>query len=265
MLNAAPFLGEALESVLAQTTTDTWELILVDDGSEDGSLAVAQRFRQRFGERLLVLGHPGGANRGTSASRNLALAHARGRTTAFLDADDVWLPHMLEEQLALLQQHPTAAMVYANAERTWEMDKACAGQNGPLGVNELPALLPSGVQPGLLPPPAALQWFLEEEALAPCTCTVLLRTAVLRALGGFEECFQGLYDDQALYAKVMLTHPVAVSTHCVARYRRHYTSCCAKVWHNKPAQDHARRHFRDWLKGYTASLPEVQCHTLTAV
>src|ERR1700676_3510370 len=90
-LNEDRFLAEAIESVRAQTYAN-WELILVDDHSTDRSTAtsldaVAHHPRIRYVE------HPGHANRGMSASRNLGLVQARGQYGGFLDAEDVWLPH----------------------------------------------------------------------------------------------------------------------------------------------------------------------------
>src|SRR3954470_21840332 len=73
--NAEPFLKEAIDSVFAQTFTD-WELLLVDDGSTDASRLTAQRARARARDRVRILAHPGGANRGVPASRNVGMRHA---------------------------------------------------------------------------------------------------------------------------------------------------------------------------------------------
>src|SRR5437773_1814225 len=109
--NADRFLKEAIESVFAQTYR-AWELLLVDDGSNDGSTAIARSYAERDSQHVRYLEHPGHVNRGMSASRNLGIHHAQGQYIAFLDADDVWLPHILEEQVAILESHPTAVMVY---------------------------------------------------------------------------------------------------------------------------------------------------------
>src|SRR5690348_3334121 len=85
--NAEPFLAEAVASVVAQSYPD-WELLLVDDGSTDGSTALAQQIVVRDPQRMRYLEHPGHANRGMSATRNLGIAQARGTYLAFLDADD---------------------------------------------------------------------------------------------------------------------------------------------------------------------------------
>src|SRR5262245_60211168 len=104
-LDALPFLDEAIESVRAQTC-DEWELLLVDDGSTDGSTAVALRHAERDPGRIRYLEHPGHENHGMSASRNLGVSHARGQYVGFLDADDVWLPRKLEQQTAILDGRP---------------------------------------------------------------------------------------------------------------------------------------------------------------
>src|SRR5919202_6017246 len=113
--NAAPFLGEAVESVFAQTYDD-WELLLVDDGAADGSSGIARSYAEQDSARVRYLQHEGGTNRGMSASRNLGLAQARGSHVAFLDGDDVWLETKLEEQLAMLAAAPEAAMVFGTIE-----------------------------------------------------------------------------------------------------------------------------------------------------
>src|ERR1043165_6445791 len=94
-LNAQRFLAEAIDSVLAQTFGD-WELLLVDDGSSDGSTRIAKHWAKRFSSKVRYIDHPRHGNRGISASQNLAVREAAGDYIAFLDADDVWLPEKLE-------------------------------------------------------------------------------------------------------------------------------------------------------------------------
>src|SRR5215475_5728613 len=88
-LNAECFIQEAIESVFAQAYP-AWELLLVDDGSSDASTTIAQRYAEQHRHQVRCLEHPGHANRGMSASRNLGIRNARGPYIAFLDADDVW-------------------------------------------------------------------------------------------------------------------------------------------------------------------------------
>ncbi len=95
--NAAPWLGEAIESVLAQTHPAI-ETIVVDDGSTDESVAVARRYAPRG---VQVVTQP---NRGASAARNHGLRLARGAFIQYLDADDLLSPRKLEIQLARLRE-----------------------------------------------------------------------------------------------------------------------------------------------------------------
>ncbi len=94
--NAEPWLAETLESALAQTWPNK-EVILVDDGSTDGSRAVAERFAPRG---VAVITQP---NQGAAAARNTGLARARGDFVQFLDADDLLAPDKVERQVHLLQ------------------------------------------------------------------------------------------------------------------------------------------------------------------
>src|SRR5215217_4669680 len=113
-LNAEKFIEEAIESVFAQTY-DNWELLLVDDGSSDDSSQIDLRYAERYPEKVRYLEHPAHQNRGMSASRNLGIRHAKGEYISFLDADDVWFAHTLEQQLAVLSSHPEAGMVYGSS------------------------------------------------------------------------------------------------------------------------------------------------------
>src|SRR5690242_13625262 len=84
-LNGEQFLDQAIESVICQTFTD-WELLLVDDGSTDGSTKIAKDYAARHPERIRYFEHPGHINRGMSAARNVGIANARGEYLAFIDA-----------------------------------------------------------------------------------------------------------------------------------------------------------------------------------
>ena len=108
-LNGGPELAEALESVRRQTFQD-FEIIFWDNGSTDGSGAVAEAFgpQLRFfrGEKTVPLG----------AARNLALARARGRYVAFLDCDDLWRPTKLEKQVALFAANARVGLTCTDTE-----------------------------------------------------------------------------------------------------------------------------------------------------
>jgi glycosyltransferase involved in cell wall biosynthesis len=109
--NHARYLPEAVESVVAQTHTD-WEMIIVDDGSSDGTAEIAQQLIARFPQRRIELLRQ--ANQGLPASRNNAIALARGAYIFPLDADDIIEPDMLSITSTVLDQRPDVGFVYTN-------------------------------------------------------------------------------------------------------------------------------------------------------
>lgn len=104
--NAAPWLAETLESALAQTWPNL-EVILVDDGSTDASLAIASQFDH---PNLRIIAQ---RNQGAAVARNRALDAAQGDVLQFLDADDILAPDKIERQMALLQAHPNCLIAGA--------------------------------------------------------------------------------------------------------------------------------------------------------
>jgi glycosyltransferase involved in cell wall biosynthesis len=96
--NAEGLIAAALDSVRAQTFTD-YEIVVVDDGSSDGTL----RALEPYAQAITVERQP---NRGVALARNRGVEVGRGRFVAFLDADDLWLPEKLTVQMALLAQNP---------------------------------------------------------------------------------------------------------------------------------------------------------------
>jgi len=107
---SAGSIGAAIDSVLAQTDPD-WELVIVDDGSDDETFAIAGSYAERD-TRIRVLSQ---ANAGTSVARNTAMAASRGMWLVFLDADDELLPTYLENQRAFMTAHPGHGIYATNA------------------------------------------------------------------------------------------------------------------------------------------------------
>src|SRR5216117_1951628 len=103
--NAEQHIGEALSSIRDQTLPDV-EVILIDDGSTDGTLREAERFADSLDLTIVRQ-----ANAGPSAARNSGIRTARGRYCAFLDADDIMLPELLAAQSALLDSDPDLGLV----------------------------------------------------------------------------------------------------------------------------------------------------------
>ena len=246
--DAARFIDEAIASVVAQTWSN-WELILVDDGSTDESSAVARRWAARHPDRIRVLEHPGHANLGMSASRNLGVGHARGDFVAFLDADDVWLPHKLAMHVGILEAHPDVAMVYGPAQYwygwTGRPEDIRQDHYGELG-------LPPDT---IVEPPGLLTLALEHEGgTMPGICSLLVRREAFAQIGAFEKEFRGAYEDQVFLAKMFLGTRVFVTGTCSDRYRQHDDSCCAQALRTglyHPELPHpSRRRYLQWLRDY---------------
>lgn len=113
--NAEAFISQAIESVLTQNLQD-WELVIVDDGSNDATPQIIERY---IDPRLVILRQ---TNQGEASARNAALAHATGKYIAFLDADDLYLPNALEELGDYLDEHAAIDVVISDG---WYCDGEC--------------------------------------------------------------------------------------------------------------------------------------------
>lgn len=104
--NVEAYVAEAINSVLTQTFGD-FELIIVDDGGQDGSLEICSRYIDR---RIRIISQP---NRGLAGARNTGIAAARGAIVALLDSDDRWLPEKLALHVIHLDNAPKIGVSYA--------------------------------------------------------------------------------------------------------------------------------------------------------
>lgn len=239
------FFVEAIESVLAQSYAN-WELLLVDDGSTDRSSGIAKQYTEKYPGRIWYLEHQGHRNRGMSATRNLGISRARGQYLGFLDADDVWLPHALKEQEAILDRHREAAMVYGPVQwwYSWA-ENAMQNQVDFLDMPVVPMPAQGVVGNSVVQPPVLFVQLLRG---AICISGMLLRRDAVARVGGFEQRFTDLYEDQVFCSKVCLNYPVYVSSTTWYRYRQHGQSCVGS--NSKHAEHLARGAFLHWLEDY---------------
>lgn len=241
-LNAGRFIEESIASVFAQSYSN-WELLLCDDGSTDASTDIARRYALNHPGKVFALEHAAHVNLGASAARNLGFRHARGDFIALLDADDVWLPHKLQEQVRLLEAHPGVGMLYGDTLcwYSWTGDPRDANRDyrQPLGVplNTISS------------PPLVLIRYLRGGAAVACTCSVLARRETVERVGGFEESFPGMFDDQAFYAKMLLAAPVYVADRVWDKYRIHPNSMCAVAQRTRETEI-VQLAYLDWLAEY---------------
>lgn len=119
MYKGAAFVGETIQSVLAQSYRD-WEMIIVDDCSPDGGAGIMEVKKYTNDSRIKLIESK--QNRGSSGARNIALKEAKGRYIAFLDSDDIWHPEFLEKQMAFLHKKE-APLVFSSYRRIDENTK----------------------------------------------------------------------------------------------------------------------------------------------
>jgi glycosyltransferase involved in cell wall biosynthesis len=254
-LDAQEFLADAVESVLAQSHED-WELLLVDDGSTDGSLELARALASRDTGRIrIVPADP--ARRGAAAARNRGIAVAGGDLVAFLDADDVYSPGKVANDVKALAADASAAAVYG-ASRWWHYGVPGRDWTERLGI---------AVDRTHPPPLLFVRILMEERGDIPCTCGVTVRKSALDAVGGFEESF-ALYEDQSLWAKLFLEYPTRVRSGCDARYRQHAGSTSMRATHrgdyDRFRPHRARIAWLEWLKVY-ASAAKAPIEVMAAI
>lgn len=254
--NGEAFLSDTIASVLAQDYRN-WEYWIVDDGSTDRTTSLLLEAVRAHPDRIHYLEHPAHQNRGLCTSRNLALSRSRGKYLAILDADDVWLPAKLSEQIAIANQYPQAGLIYGRSEywHSWSSDSR-SGE-----VDHIPELAPGD------------RLYQRAELLAlnypfgpwgsPCPSDVLVNRELFVSLGGFEESFdqiQSQYEDIAFLAKLYLAAPVYVSNQCWDRYRIHANSMWATGKRTGTAELGRRAYFcwaRDYFQSLNITSPEV--------
>lgn len=201
--NGAAFLAEAIDSVLAQTHHPL-EIIVVDDGSSDASDEILAQYAADV--RVLRLAHsarPG-------LVRNQGIAVARGELIAFIDADDVWLPHKLATQIEYLRAHPDMSLVHSNmqvidAQGRYQRD-IFLGVPGSQGLSDEYA------------EPAFLQLVNGDSNV--WTSSVLVRRACLTKAGGFAEDLT-VGEDYHLWIRIARSFRIGFIPEPLAKHRKH--------------------------------------------
>lgn len=244
--NEEKFLPEAVKSVFGQDY-ENWELLLVDDGSSDGSSVMALSFADEFPDKVFYMEHAGHANRGLSASRNLGIANAKGDLVAFIDADDVWLPNKVSYQVNIFEKRPNVTTVLEASEywRSWASN------------DQHDIVIPVGAKEGTyFPPELMLTLYPLAKGAAPCPSGIMIKRSSLRR-SFFEESFRGIYqmyEDQAFLCKVYLNEVVYVSSACHNRYRQRPSSLVSSV-HHAGSYHVVRKYYLEWFHDYLVANP----------
>lgn len=172
--NAEAYLEDTLRAALAQTYSPL-EVVVVDDGSKDGTAALV---RERFPDVHLIQQE----NAGQAAARNRGVEEARGEVIAFLDADDLWLPEKIARQMDVLSAHPDAALVYAGWARPGFRGKRLGGQVVPLHFLQI-----------------SFGYFI-------CPTGVVVSRERFLEVGGFRKAMTGI-EDRDLWSRLALRGP----------------------------------------------------------
>ncbi len=253
--NEIEFLAEAVDSVYAQTMTD-WELLLVDDGSTDGSSQLAAQLAAERPGQVRHLHHPDGRTRGMSASRNLGVRAATGRYIAYLDGDDRWLPEKLERQLALLGEHPEAGIVYGPLRRWYSW----TGRPAERERDDLYGIHGDGytLQPGsLFEPPELVALLVRHKDLVPSGA--MFERALFLDVGGAEDEFTDNYEDAVVFVKMGLRAAAYCGDDSWYLYRQYprpedrRRRAAGRPDADRLRGDEARLRFLDWVDGYLAA------------
>ena len=113
--NAAKYINETIKSVVAQTYLN-WELVIVDDGSTDGTAAIVKSWAEKDKRVIYVYQ----TNQKMATARNTGITKGQGKYIAFLDADNLFLPNKLEDQVAYMEAHPECGLCYAAIRHFYE-------------------------------------------------------------------------------------------------------------------------------------------------
>src|SRR5262249_38373912 len=156
-----------------------WDLLLVDDGSNDGSTGIAEEYATKYPERVRYITHKCHINQGIAASRNLGVSMARGEYIAFLDADDVFLPMKLSAQMRYLHRNAEVDVIYGRPLywHSWSSSSYYRDSIPTIGA----------YQNIVVQPPALL---LQNSPLgrvsAPCPSDLIVRRKFFEQVGGSE-------------------------------------------------------------------------------
>ena len=207
--NCARFVGDAVRSVLAQSFQD-FELVVVDDGSTDDTEKMLQDYR---GGIIYVYQ----SNRGLPAALNTGIRVTRGELIAILDADDLWDPDKIKEQVALLDNCPQVGLCYTNFTPFGSKTDYATGFDERDGALTRYARRPLGPHSHLITSPSFLEDLLRYQA-SPKPTTVMFRRKCLEKVGLFDETLTFCQDTQ-MWLRMAKYFPFAYVDRCLVQRR----------------------------------------------
>jgi len=195
--NYGRFISRAIDSVLSQTYSD-FELIIIDDGSEDDTTKIVQQFHD------MRIKYYRQENQGPSRARNAGIAQAQGEYLAFIDADDEWLPYNLSYQVTALANDHRVGMVYGHCvyvDASGQILRTVKGKaHGKLFIP-----------------------MLRENIIGGSPSIVVVRASCFRQIGGFAPLLYG-NEDWHMWLRIAFRWEIGVVDHIVARITDHSSS-----------------------------------------
>lgn len=192
LYNKADTIMRTLQSVISQTFSD-YEVIVVDDGSDDNGASLVEIFSRKTAAIRLVKQQ----NSGVSAARNRGVREARGRYIAFLDADDEWMPGFLDECARILHRYPEAMVLGTNYEYVMPGKVIKGGESSCVDC---------------------IDFYSEWPYRTPVnSSSMVVGKGTFLAVGGYSEGV-GFYEDAELLFKLAARHRFYVSRKSLARY-----------------------------------------------
>ena len=206
--DVAKFIGEALNSALAQSFTD-YEVIVINDGSPD--TPELERTLLPYMPRIVYLKQD---NRGVSAARNAGIKAARGSLIAFLDGDDVWLPNYLEVQVKRIQADPSIDVLYPNVQMFGDSTSEVG--------EEFMTICPSNGE-------VTFERLVRQECNVS-NCSIARKETIVRA-GMFDESLRSVEDFDLWLRVIKGGGRIVYHRDVLARYRRRQGSLTADpIW-----------------------------------
>lgn len=222
--NAEKHIDASINSVLNQTYTN-WELIIIDDGSTDETLKIIEKYKNR--NNVFVLQHEGGVNLGVSKSRSLGTRFAKGEYIAFLDADDVFFPNKLENQIQIFQNFKDVILIHSRVEIVKNFDSEFANDFFLDENDRFYNLLEEK------------NWLIDNRI---CNSSVLLKSSTLKNIDfGLPQLFQ--YEDWLLWCLIAGKGLFYYQSEPQIQYRIHPTSATSAILKNKLISPYSKIEF----------------------
>lgn len=241
--NAEQHIERAVQSVWAQTyPVHRTEILVVDDGSSDGTRMLAERLAAESPMRMRVLTHDGGRNRGVAPSRHLAVSEATGEFIALLDADDAFLPERLSASIAALNGDAALQTVCSLGLNVDADGQPVTGHNGTTRAGEWQSLGDD------LQSPFTFDQLWRVDPIANSSLTI--RRSAIERVGGFPSLMAHQSEDWLLVMKLSLLAPIPCIDRELILYTHHagaYTNAYHASGWREGARIEAFYHLAWWM------------------